>query len=280
MIEPSVTVAAFNLHAGIDGYGRRFDVVAACAELAADVLILEEVFSPLTGASQAQEIADGLGLHCLELPLSSAWRIRQEIASAPPGEWEPRRPYPRTARALRVSRSAPRSDRYEEGSWGLAVLTREIPTSSEVIELGRLKRDFTARRALSLTLPSGIVVIGTHMAHFTHGSPVLLRRLASRLPDRKTPAVLGGDFNFWGPPIELLLPGWRRAVKAKTWPAGRPHHQLDHLFVTEAVRLLSGEAVRAGNSDHLPIRTELTFGALASSQPRVTNEGAAGSDTA
>ncbi len=43
---PSLTVASFNLHAGIDGWGRPFDVVAACRDLDADVLVLQETWTP------------------------------------------------------------------------------------------------------------------------------------------------------------------------------------------------------------------------------------------
>lgn len=255
-------VATFNMHAGTDGYGRHFDVVEACREIGADILILQEAFAPRGRPSQAEEVAQALDMTSRELPLARAWRLRSALADAPE-EWEPHRPYPRAARALQVGGSSRRvaSDplRYEEGTWGLAMLSREEPLSSEVISLGRLSRDFTSRGALVLSFRSGLTVVGTHMAHSTHGSPLHLRRLRAALPDRDLPAVLGGDMNFWGPPIELLLPGWHRAAKGKTWPAWRPRHQLDHLFVTRSVRSRVGGAVRAGNSDHLPLRAELSF---------------------
>ncbi|MHB1988424.1 MAG: endonuclease/exonuclease/phosphatase family protein [Acidimicrobiales bacterium] len=270
MAETPVIVATFNLHAGMDGYGRRFDVIEACRHLSADVLFLQEVFYPADGPSQAQEIGDALGLNCFELRLAQSWRIRSELATATSEAWEPRRPYPRARRALRVGGSLKRDDpsrhAYDEGMWGLAVLTRESAVSSEALELGRLRRDFTSRAALSVRLQSGLVVVGTHMAHFTHGSAIHLRHLGSALPPSDDPAILGGDMNFWGPPIEALLWGWRRAARGKTWPSWRPRHQLDHLFVTRSVRSVAGGPVRAGNSDHLPLRAQLFFGAAASSQ--------------
>ena len=36
------SVASFNVHAGIDGWGRRFDAVAACDDIGADILVVEE----------------------------------------------------------------------------------------------------------------------------------------------------------------------------------------------------------------------------------------------
>lgn len=257
-----LVVATFNVHAGIDGYGRRYDLVGACKEIGADVLVLQEVFSPGEAESQAGQIARALGLHCCELPLTRAYKARKPVPGAPPDEWEPRRPYPRAARTLRVGgrprRPRPRGE-YEEGSWGLAVLTREEPVRFEALELGRLRRDFTRRAALLVELPSGLSVVGTHMAHFSHGSPLIFARLRAGLPPKDRPAVLAGDMNFWGPPVQAALPGWRRAAKGKTWPARRPRHQLDHLLVTPSVEASEGGVLRLGNSDHLPLRARLSF---------------------
>ncbi|MGO9559689.1 MAG: endonuclease/exonuclease/phosphatase family protein [Acidimicrobiales bacterium] len=265
MGETRLIVATFNLHAGMDGYGRRYDLIEACRSLEADVLILQEVFAPVGAMSQAAEIAAALGYAPVELPLSRSWRTRGELPRGPGGTegWEPRKPYPRARRALRVGSYIRTSDAenagYEEGTWGLAVLTRDPPLSSRSLDLGRLRRDFTARGALFVTLASGLQVVGTHMAHSTHGSPLHLRRLYTALPPRDTPAVLGGDMNFWGPPISLALPGWRRAALGKTWPSSRPRHQLDHLFVTPPVKVLSGGVTRVGNSDHFPLRAEISY---------------------
>jgi endonuclease/exonuclease/phosphatase family metal-dependent hydrolase len=259
-----VVVATWNLHAGINGYGRRFDFVEACRALGADVLILQEVFAPIDGASQADEVCAALGYeHRMELPMSRAWRIREEIPAPPAAGWEPQRPYQRSRRALRVGsyfRGARVDEhRYEPGTWGLAILAREPIVDSEAIELGKLKRDYTFRTALSVTLRSGLHVIAAHMAHSTHGSPRHFRTLRRALPGPEVAAVLGGDLNFWGPPIEVAMPGWRRAAVGRTWPSYRPVAQLDHLFVTRSVAALGGEAVAVGNSDHLPLRARIDF---------------------
>ena len=58
---PDLTVASFNTHSGTDGWGRPFDLVGACRKLDAEVLVLQEVFSPLNAPSQADEIAGELG---------------------------------------------------------------------------------------------------------------------------------------------------------------------------------------------------------------------------
>ncbi len=69
MSDTPVIVATFNAHAGMDGYGRRYDLIEACRLIGADVLILQEVFAPLNAASQAREIADALSLGLVVLPL-------------------------------------------------------------------------------------------------------------------------------------------------------------------------------------------------------------------
>ena len=83
-----------------------------------------------------------------------------------------------------------------------------------------------------------LAVFGTHMAHITHGSHAQYRRLHRLLPPPTSAAVLAGDMNLWGPPVISYLRGWRRALTARTWPAYRPHSQLDHVLVTPPVSVL------------------------------------------
>ncbi|MHB1509878.1 MAG: endonuclease/exonuclease/phosphatase family protein [Acidimicrobiales bacterium] len=277
---PELSLATFNVHAGIDGWGRRYDLVEACRRLTADVIVLQEIFAPAGGPSQADEIAEPLGLAVVSLPLARAWR-RCEPAANPRG-WEPRKVLPSTLRALRVGGrvdSPGHADLagYEEGTWGLAVLTALPVLSSEVLELGRLARDFTDRRALVVELDAGssarrpgapsrdprsdtvLKVIGTHSAHVTAGSPVQIRRLCGMLQGSGRPSALAGDMNLWGPPLRLLMPGWKRAVRARTWPAWRPHSQPDHILVNRRLTVLGGQAVRTGNSDHLAVRARICW---------------------
>jgi endonuclease/exonuclease/phosphatase family metal-dependent hydrolase len=86
-----------------------------------------------------------------------------------------------------------------------------------------------------------------------------VRTLRGHLPPPSWPGVLVGDMNFWGPPVSLALPGWRRAVRARSYPSWRAHSQIDHILVTRAVKVLSGESVAVGRSDHLPLRARLSF---------------------
>jgi endonuclease/exonuclease/phosphatase family metal-dependent hydrolase len=255
-----LSIGTFNAHAAIDGFARPFDLVETCSAIDADLLVLCEVFTPPEGPSQAAEVATALGYHCVEHPFAEAWRLRQPVA--PPGErrWEPRRPYARTRRALLVgdyARETPPAERYEEGHWGIAVLSRPEILGSKVIDLGRLRRDFTPRAALSVSIDDGFTLVAAHMSHFSHGSARQFLRLARSLPPPDRPAALAGDMNLFGPPLTALLRGWHRAARGASWPAERPFAQLDHVFVTHPVSARGSSVLRAGNSDHLPVRAEI-----------------------
>jgi endonuclease/exonuclease/phosphatase family metal-dependent hydrolase len=202
-------------------------------------------------------------------------------------------------KALRVGGRVDSADAnlagYEEGTWGLAVLSRPRVVTTEALELGKLKRDFTRRGALVVRLAVGLpgaasprepgaagprepgaagprevlladsagdsnfTLVGTHAAHLSDGSPLQLRRLLRKLPPRDEPAALAGDLNLWGPPVSIMLPGWARAVRGRTWPAWRPHSQTDHILVTQPVTVVEAEVVRTGDSDHRAVRAVLSW---------------------
>lgn len=294
---PGLSVASFNAHAGVDGWGRPYDLVDACRRLDADVVVLQETFARLGAPSQADDVAAALDYTSVELPLARAWRRKEPIWHG--AGWQPRKVPATHLRALRVGGRAdstrPELAAFEEGTWGLAVLSRARILTTEALELGRLKRDFTHRSALVVRLvvgspappavgssaapdlpiagstaaagllpPGGpdeadFTVVAMHAAHLTDGSPIQLRRLRSKLPPNDVPAALAGDFNMWGPPVSMMLPGWARAVRGRTWPAWRPHSQPDHILVTRSVTVRAAEVIRVGDSDHRAVRADLSW---------------------
>jgi endonuclease/exonuclease/phosphatase family metal-dependent hydrolase len=268
--EPFV-VANFNLHAGVDGWGRPFDVVDACRALGADVIVLEETWAPDGAPSLAHAVGSTLGYTVTEHPLADGRLAgphpRADHRWMRPLDWRG------SSHAIYLDGNRPfgarvtRSTRYREakpGSWGIAVLSRFPVVDRHVIELGRLRRDRARRAALLVRIDVGdrvLTVVGTHMSHLSYGSPLHFRRLHRLLevevgPD---PAVLAGDMNLWGPPVGAFFPGWRRVVRAKTWPAWSPHSQVDHILVRGGVDLLGGEALPMAGSDHRPVRARLTL---------------------
>ncbi len=269
------SVASLNLHSGVDGWGRPFDVVESCRALDADVLVLQESWMPETGPSLCEQVGATLGYQVREEPLA-AGRLAAPARQGParwtgPLGWaaadhslflDGERPLPPRLRRAERYRSA------RPGHWSLGVLTRLPILHQELIDLGKLEKDRAHRRAIVLWLRvdgggtgvegETVAVVGTHLSHLTQGSPVQFRRLARALKERigQTPAVLAGDMNLWGPPLLAFFPGWRRAVRGRTWPSWRPHSQLDHLLVRGLV-VREAEVRPHAGSDHRPVFARL-----------------------
>ena len=60
--------------------------------------------------------------------------------------------------------------------------------------------------------------------------------------------------------MRTLLPGWRRAVLGRTWPASRPHSQIDHILVRPQIGVVDSAVLGDVGSDHRPVRATLTIG--------------------
>jgi len=266
-----VVVASFNVHGGVDGLGRPFDVVAACLALDADLLFLQETWSADSGEPLARQVGDKLGYRVDELAMTRAQLSAPPSTSVPASSWGPvliqRGPW-----GLRVGEGRPgrpprpRPDSagpVENGTWGIAVLSRVALRATATLDLGQLRRDPVRRGALAVEIDIDgrpLRVVGTHLSHLSHGSVLQLRDLHRLLAASDTPGVLVGDMNMWGPPLSALMPGWSRVVKGGTWPSWRPVAQLDHILVTDGVRTLGpGEVVPLRGSDHLPVRARVTL---------------------
>jgi endonuclease/exonuclease/phosphatase family metal-dependent hydrolase len=271
----TLTVANFNMHAGIDGWGRPFDYLAVCRSLAADVVVLEEAWTSTdgTGENQPQAVADVLDGQVVTCTLTEGLR-----ASPYPGateRWKPpfslhrvsdhslyfggERRLPRRVAAL------PRVQAAERGDWGIAVVIgpRLTVEDHRILTLPTLGRDRVRRAAIVVDVTvegRPISVVGTHMSHLHMGSHrhyALLRDLLRT--EARPDAVLLGDMNLWGPPVGTLLPEWHRTVKGRTWPTWNPHSQIDHILVRGALRHVSGEVLPDVGSDHRPVRAVLTL---------------------
>jgi endonuclease/exonuclease/phosphatase family metal-dependent hydrolase len=271
-----LTVANFNMHAGIDGWGRPFDYVAACRALDADVLVLEETWAS-TGVpaeeGQAEHIAAELGYQVVTAPLGDGYRIAPQAGA--PDSWMPRLAFADRHKSLYfecvrpLSNRTKRSTRFLEsdhGVFGIAVLVRPglALEASRVLAFPTLGRDRVRRGAIVVDLTvegTPLSVVGTHMAHMHQGSGGHFRLLRSQLSSEARPnAVLAGDMNTWPPMVRRVLRGWRPAVRGASWPTWRPHSQIDHILVRGAVQPVSGEVRPDAGSDHRPVRAVLSVG--------------------
>lgn len=149
------------------------------------------------------------------------------------------------------------------GEWELSVCSRLPVVAVRHIPLVRVLRDHAERRAaIACTVDVGgaeVDVVGVHVSSklWFGGPAVHLRGLRPMLPPPDRPAVVAGDCNLWGPGVLALLRGWRRAVVGRTYPANRPHSQIDHILVNDRVEVLDGRVLHDVGSDHRPVVARL-----------------------
>jgi endonuclease/exonuclease/phosphatase (EEP) superfamily protein YafD len=153
-----------------------------------------------------------------------------------------------------------------DGFWELAICSRFPIVASRALPIGRIRSDPAgARSALACTLDvhgEHLDLVGLHTSSkLWFLAPVRhLLALRRRLDEHDLrPTIVAGDFNFWGPPVEVLMPGFRRTVRGRTYPAHRPHSQIDHVLVRSDMEVLDAEVLPETPSDHRPIRTRLRW---------------------
>ena len=224
-------LASLNTHGGRGADGRPYDLEAACRQLKADIIVLQEVWRARGGTDPVADIAAALGAELLRADLMDDTDLRSFGIS---GE---------TAR----------------GRWGLATLTTVPVTGYEVVDLGRIAGDPAPRAAqlITMELPGGrpLRIVNTHLTCRLL-SPVQLLRLVRRLATDDIPTVIAGDLNMPAP-LTGLAAGYAPAVSGRTFPAHRPLLQLDHILASRRVARCGGEVLPPAGSDHLGVRARL-----------------------
>lgn len=227
-----LVLASLNLHGGRRPGGSPFSVKNAIAGLRADVIALQEVWRPDGGPDEVAAVAAALGAAVLHAALVSQTTLRTLGIAADP---------------------AP-------GAWGLALVTALPVVGYATIPLGRAPGDPVPRGAqvVTLELPGGrlVRIANTHLTH-RFASPVQLLRLVRQLTPAPAPTVITGDLNMPGP-VSGLAAGYSPVVTGRTFPAGRPLLQLDHMLAGPGVTGRDGEVALPAGSDHLPIRARLS----------------------
>jgi endonuclease/exonuclease/phosphatase family metal-dependent hydrolase len=265
-----VRVATFNLHAGVDGWGRPTGVLDHAVGLGADVLICPETWRGDRGGDLYQELATRLSMQGAFAPLATG---KRQTNGAGGRSWQPfmahltgeRGLYFNEHRELTKAQRVDHADLDEtqRGQWGLTLLTRFAIEEIHVEPLGRLPRERVSRSVIVARLNvegHSFYVLAVHGAHITHGSFLQYRRvneIVSRF-EPSLPVILAGDFNCWRPLLRLFLPGWRTLVRARTWPARFPHSQIDHILGRGPWQVRGGGA-SDGGSDHRALYADVTL---------------------
>jgi endonuclease/exonuclease/phosphatase (EEP) superfamily protein YafD len=178
-----------------------------------------------------------------------------------------------TRHELWHSSTSGRGWRPSPGIWSLAIASRLPILGRHELSMGRVFQDRAGTRvALQVDVelegqPVHVAGLHTSSKLYFAGPVTHLRHLRSQLPPSWSgrapePAILAGDFNLWGPGVVSLLPGWRRTVRGATYPAHRPHSQIDHILVNRAVECIDSEVLPPIGSDHRAVRARLSIGSV------------------
>jgi len=265
-----VRIATFNLHAGVDGWGRPTAALEGLIGLKPDVAILPEVWRGDSGTDMFVEATRGLRANGEFVKLAQAERVHSEFGGR---FWQPLSAHLSGEHGLYFSEHRPLKSAQlkkrgsgttvETGRWGLGLLSSFPISRSEVHELGRLPREKVNRALIVSHLidpASGreFVVAAIHGAHISHGSYRLYRKVREILDliPESIPVILGGDFNAWRPWVRVFFPKWRHVAKHRTWPARFPHSQIDHLLARGPWRIIDGGSKNFG-SDHRVLYCDL-----------------------
>ncbi len=238
-----LTLGSLNLHMGRGSGGHDapfYDVVTACKEIDTDVLVLQEGWVPDGDEGDVAAVAVALGYEVAGTFAVARASCHDQVRL--------------------VAREGPDGD----GDWVVAVLSRLPVLAADVVPLPpQLPRDPGRRALVRAVVAAGgrpFTVLGTHLPLLKDPVWRLGPGLRAALPGPTGPAALAGDMNMWGWCADRLAgPGWRRAVRGRTYPAPRPHSQTDHILVNAPVTVVAGEVVGQVRSDHRPIRARLRF---------------------
>ena len=159
-----LSIANYNMHCGMDGWGRPYDYVAAIAALDADVIVLEEAWTVgrrRRAAGRRRRRPGILGYQVVAHTLGSGRRIRPQPDGA--RRWLARPVWRDENKALYMDGVRPVSARVravarwqeaEQGTWGIAILVRPALAieATRVLPMRTLRADRVTRAGLVVDL--------------------------------------------------------------------------------------------------------------------------------
>lgn len=235
MTRSSFTITSLNARWGLDPQNRPFGLAETVAAFDTHLVAVQEVFTPDGGPHPLAAVADAGGYRLMTAALSPSFLDpRPEITT---------------------------DRRQATGDWGIALLSR-LPTDEvKIVDLGRFldRWDVARRLAIVARVAVGSTSVTIATVHLSFALPNAVAQLRALRRNLRTGdrSIVVGDCNLWGPLAAGTLGGRRRAVRGRTWPAHRPHSQLDHILLSSGLRAEQGRVLPPVGSDHLPIRAEI-----------------------
>ena len=240
--EPTLRVMSWNIHKGIGGLDRRYDldrIIAVLKYYDPDIVLLQEVaqgIHRLRGHNQAELLTNALGLQATFYP----------------------------------------EHQFKVGTYGNLILARWPIADSIHLDLtiGSRKQRGMIQAHVRAHIGKNqrtLVIHNMHLRLASRERGLQLDRVMSCPPFRclhqSTPIIVGGDLNdLWGSlGAKHLVPhGFERAgARANTFPSALPIRPLDSLFFRGGLRLVHHEVARSkltrSCSDHLPIYADFVL---------------------
>jgi endonuclease/exonuclease/phosphatase family metal-dependent hydrolase len=251
-------IVTFNILNGRTQHGTDVDVgllQEAVAALDPDVLALQEVDHLQARSGQADLTA--LAAEAMGAPHH---RFVAALAGSPGATWT----------------AASGDESPDDAAYGIALLSRLPVTGWEVIRLAaprtRVPIRFPGQRlptwvrdeprvavAAELRTPSGpLSVVNTHLSFVRWWNGRQLARLHRSVASRTRPLLLTGDLNMDAGRAARIT-GLTPLAAHRTFPAGEPVEQLDHVLAEPALRARS-EARRMLLSDHRALVVDIDLG--------------------
>lgn len=229
------TLTSLNARWGLDLDDRPFGLADAVASFDSDVIAVQEVFEPDDAPHPLAEVAANGGYRLLTAALSPSF--------------------------VDPSPEITRDRGQATGDWGIALLSRLPVRDTHTIDLGRFldRWDVADRLSILATVEVAgepVLIATAHLSFALPNALSQLRTLRGRLR-RADRSIVVGDLNLWGPLAAGTLGGHRRAVRGRTWPAHRPHSQLDHILISDGLTAEASRVLSPVGSDHLPVAATL-----------------------
>ena len=246
-------VATFNIYGGrvADGSYDEALFEVAVATLDADVLALQEV-----DRGQARSGGADLALVAARTMTATAYRFAPALTGTP-AAW----------------RAASGDEPEGVPLYGIALLSRFPVRRWRTVRIapapGRIPY-WSARRltwvrdearvavVAEVQTPRGVVeVVATHLSFLRPWNRWQLHRLVGEIGVPEHPRLLLGDLNM-GPGPARRTTGLRPLAVGKTFPAGRPREQIDHILGSPGLAATGvGHPVLLSISDHRALVAEL-----------------------